>query len=301
MTAGALVGKDGYLFLNNDTNKVLDQFEGRYEFPVEQRVEIKAVHSFREKLLSDTCGGRYFHIIVPNKETVLWDKLPAGYEYQKSGLSPVNSYSSFPHARQAAFFYDPFFLRSLSATELVFAKTDTHWTHAGAINYLKRASHYFMDAEFSQALESISFYKKMGNQAGDLASKLNLPVESLEMWNVQNYSSKIKASNGISNIGALRWFVNDNALLDKKVVVLHDSTALWLMPTISSVYRDVLFLHLPDVDHVWLTKYKPDFLFFIQIERFFIRSPSNDVSLFEVISKHEKLKNSSSPQANLFL
>ncbi len=69
-----LPGRDGYLFLTNDTNRVLDQVQGILQLPERQLWSTAMVHAARAAL----CGSLGLNIIIScaDRESALSQFLP---------------------------------------------------------------------------------------------------------------------------------------------------------------------------------------------------------------------------------
>jgi hypothetical protein len=74
------------------------------------------------------------------------------------------------------------------------------------------------------------------------------------------------------------------------MLVLHDSTANWLVKFITAIYEEVLFIHSPDLDLELLHAFRPAALWSFQIERFFIRPPRSDTDVVVYVCDSETEK-----------
>lgn len=290
---GVIHGYDDYLFLDNDTNRVTEQVRGLLSLSERECHEIAFCHKSRRLFLAEEFGSTYLHIIVPNKEMVLSHLLPDNLRLQEHGLTPVNSYIESDASISAATFYRPNLLRQLHQTEPVFSRTDTHWTHAGAVAYLRRALQFAGLKQAADALGAMPRTAVEGSQLGDLGVKLNLDPEKLVILSPTLKSYRLAFTNEIRNEGCVRFFRNDNAPIVMRVVLMHDSTAMWLLGFLPALFSEIVMIHYPDADPMFLSKYKPDIVLFMQIERFFVRIPKNDVSWASVVAQEEARKTAS--------
>ncbi len=128
-----LPGRDGYLFLTNDTNRVLDQVQGTLQLPERQLWNTAMVHAARAALCG-SLGAQYHHILVPDRETVLSRFLPESIVPGRAGPSPVQQYRHSGAASLLPPLYEPDELASSSGEESYFRR-DTHWTFHGAWTY----------------------------------------------------------------------------------------------------------------------------------------------------------------------
>jgi len=285
-----IVGQDGYLFLDNDTNRARDQFAGKLTLSEYEQHAIAFCHKSREKILRDDFEAPYIHIVVPNKETVLQHLLPSDLRFQKCGLTPVNAYLESEASVGVPTFFRPNLLRRIHETEPVFARLDTHWTHAGAVPYFEAALKFGGLIEAGCALAAMPRETRQIEQAGDLGTKIACGPEALNAIAPVGSKSRLIFTNGIRNEGCVRIYRNEEAPVKKRVLVLHDSTAMWLFGFIAALFSEVTLIHYPDLDPHFVGKYRPNILLFIQIERFFVRVPRNDVSWADVVAKEEARK-----------
>jgi hypothetical protein len=289
---GAVAGEDGYLFLGSDSNSSFDQYEGKYRLDSSKMRSIRAAHEGRSSILGEW-GGRYAHIVVPNKETVLQHLVPTCYRYQRCGLTPYNLYEETERGRAYASFFRPNYLRMIHEEEMSFARLDTHWTHFGAISYLREALSCLGFVNEGDALRSLSLRRTTIHQAGDLGAKNGMDKEELVSISPLRKFEGRESDNQIGNDGRTRYFVNDNPSVNRKVLVHHDSTSEWLILVLRDLFRELLMVHYPDVDNGLLSVYKPDIFLFIQIERFFIRPVSNEARLAAIVADRERAKGGS--------
>ena len=83
-----LEGRDGYLFLTNDTNRVVDQVEGSYRLGQHAIWGTAMAHAARQAFCR-TFSAEYHHVIVPDRENVLSQYLPASVTPGRHGLRAV--------------------------------------------------------------------------------------------------------------------------------------------------------------------------------------------------------------------
>ncbi len=117
-----LPGRDGYLFLTNDTNRVLDQVQGTYQVPERQLWSTAMTHAARAVLCA-SLGAKYHHILVPDRETALLRFLPETIVPGRSGLSPVQQYLQYGAAALLPLSTSPTGSRSHLARQPIFSAT----------------------------------------------------------------------------------------------------------------------------------------------------------------------------------
>jgi len=154
--SGVVFGKDGHLFLSNDSNHSLAQISGEVPLTERQAFEIALVHQNRRSFARKQIQADYLHLLVPSKEMVLSHLLPDDIRLQEKGLTPVASYfEAQPDAAQTTF-YRPNLLRKLHETQPAFSRTDTHWTHGAALAYLKAGLRRHGQGDVAARLERLA-------------------------------------------------------------------------------------------------------------------------------------------------
>jgi hypothetical protein len=284
-----LTGRDGFLFLQNDANRVIDQIEGRFPIGSNDLYTTATVHASRRLFLQTVCDAQYCHILIPNKEVVFADHLPSSVVFERDGPRPYSRYRQIGASRLWNPFYQPDTLQAPPRQS--FPRTDTHWNHHGAIDYLTA----FLDVavpQMANSLRRIPMREFGSEQLGDLGGKVGLPKEPITIVAPSSPSASLTFDNRISNEGRVRYFENSRIALRRRAVLLHDSFGEWLLPTIAELFSDLICLHGSDVDLEFIAKFDPDHVWFFQVERFFVRVPRNGVNWLENISEQEQRKNS---------
>lgn len=283
---GVIKGREDFLFLDNDTNRSVDQIEGRYSCDQRFLASVKLCHDVRTYIAMHEYGGEYHHAIVPNKESVLRDFLGTGIRWGAQGLPPVYKYKEMYPESPSFFAPDYADPRQIAR---YYAKTDTHWTHLAALEYLK--AHWRKVApQLESELAKVELRRGSTTQLGDLGRKLELPPETLEVIQPLHPKGRQVFTNGIQNEGCVRHFVNESAPVKELVMLNHDSTSFWLFPWFAEVFSNVLCAHCADFDGPFMMQLKPRYNFYLQIERFFVRLPLNEFNLYEFVKDQEGRK-----------
>jgi hypothetical protein len=280
-------GKDGYLFLDNDTNYAIRQISGEYVLHQRTIIEILASEIFRESFCSKL-KSKYFHLIAPSKELVLREKLPDSIKYRQYGKTPVELYIEKYSGISGlnSLYFNPSCLRDGSDV-IYYSKTDTHWTHKAAIRYFNEFILHKATGDFLLNESNICYKEKkvlgdLGRHAG-LDSELLLTPEFKDTYEIVFESDLI-------NTGYIRH-TKSCASNQKKILVLHDSFTHWLYDYISLLYTEVLFIHTSGFDSYFVDRYKPDMVLFIQAERFLIAPSVNNLDYTSLLVEQEIKKN----------
>lgn len=266
-----LEGKDGVLFLQNDTNDVIAQVEGRHPVTDQELYRIACEHAGRYAFLR-AIGANYLHVIVPDKETYLTEKLPATVRPRAYGPSPLERYL----ASAAGLVHRPVYLLSEFRKHLgprAFLRSDTHWTAEAAIWYLCEA---LKDCapQLSESIRSLPVREVSIEIDGDLGQKVRASKEKTKIFIPKESKSYLVFENKKQNYGKIRVYKSDYLVEVNRIVVIHDSFIEWLVPLLCEAAKNIVFVQMSEIDWEFIVKFSPDIVIFQQVERFFVRVPS---------------------------
>jgi hypothetical protein len=131
-------------------------------------------------------------------------------------------------------------------------------------------------------------------QRGDLGQKVFYDAEPIKILVPCGSEAKQTYTNGIANEGCVRWFENPSAPVKTTALVMHDSFTMWLFDILAAIFSRVMFVHSTIFDFELMTRLRPQYVFCIQAERFFVRPPTDGNSVLEFIQRQESLKHSTS-------
>jgi hypothetical protein len=281
--AGVFEGPDGFLFLVNDSNGLFDQHLGLMTKPRRWMDHVAQLHVDRQVALA-ALGTDYFHVIVPNKETALTALLPADMQYGLKGSPPAVRYlKNNPEVADFTSF-DPAALRNYPP-EAVYRRDDTHWTPLGAFLHMagvlaKRPAYQSVIQYFLGPMIAVA-----NRRPGDLGSKVpGTPINPYPILTPTAPAGELVHTNGLYNRARVRIYRNPSAPDRRKLFVAHDSFGDSLQLLLPTIFETVAFVHTPDFDHELIAELQPDLYLNQQVERFFIRAPTNSLRTEEYIS-----------------
>lgn len=260
-----LSGKDGWLFLSNDTNRIIGQITGEVAMPDSFVSKWEALLEYRRKKFSEL-NIRYFFNIAPNKECVYQDFLPDDIKVVPN--RPVSHVLSAAKGRVShGYFIDD--VKPGGSYGDTYAKGDTHWNHVGAFIIFNR----IMEENGLPRMrdDAIDFPEKQ--IPGDLSSKIGQTTMT-RIAAVKNKNFKMTESNGINNIGQRLVFENEDRSLPR-LVMFRDSFTTHQVEMFAAMFSRVVFLWQPNIDYAVVKEEKPDFVFSQQIERFLVNCPDD--------------------------
>jgi hypothetical protein len=129
--ADALIGKNGWLYLCNDSNGSLEQYQGVRTFTQDDLEHYRKVLEKRHALFAAS-GIPYMFVVAPNKQTIYPEFLPDNLKKAPQG-TPYERLLAYMRQRSDFEILD---LRKdlMEKKKLcgIYHKHDTHWNHEGA-------------------------------------------------------------------------------------------------------------------------------------------------------------------------
>ncbi|WP_051953387.1 discoidin domain-containing protein [Methylocapsa aurea] len=288
--AKAIEGKDGFLFLTNDNNNIMQQTTGQYVMPDSHFEQVLSRHDERIAVCRSV-GASYRHVIVPNKETVYRAFLPEEFQYEKFGPTPVRKFTEQTRPSQDIAWFRPEALRQLiDRGAMPYRRCDTHWTDSGAYSYLVEILREANHALELDALLRTEFDSSIVGMKGDLDPHANRPIEQVNRLTIRSPKFAVAFSGQCRNEGYVRHQRSLEPGAKRRALLLHDSFSQWLFPFFGQIYDEVLSIHCPDLDLRLVQQFCPDHVWFIQVERFFTRLPRNGIDIVAAVRQQEAAK-----------
>lgn len=275
-----LLGRNGNLFLDNDTNHCIEQYQGLYKIPdseilawdayIDALSQIENKHSLKTAL-----------IIAPGKEFICSEDFP----FERGATTPVDEiFEAFSNRQRIVYPLKDLLLES----NITYSSGDTHWTDYGAL-VAARALCASFGHDFSVNIPR--FKLVMGH--GDLGVKLAIPPSfPFYRADFSETSVALTFANGVHNHGRVYRYENLEALNSSRILLYGDSFSVNLAPWLSLYYREVLYIHTAgSIDMDIVAKFSPDFLIVQTNTRFLIKSPTFELKVDSVItSKLRKMR-----------
>lgn len=266
--ADALVGKDGWLFLDNDSNRSVDQYTGK--LLLTQRCLIQW-HQFIDhaKGRCERTGRKYLFLIAPGKESVF----PHLYPHKRGMLTPAHQLS-FEMKQDRAVVYPATDLSH--HTPPSYPKTDTHWNDYGAMLVSKLIAERF-GLEFP-APEPESFERV--ERLLDLGNKVTPEIRETTIEHHRRPDADQVYNNLISNHGRLLVYERPQSKAGT-LVIFGDSFTASMCKWLPLTFRRVINVHATDIDWSIVEKEKADYLVNEVTERFLNAAPQT-VATFDI-------------------
>lgn len=264
-----LKGKDGYLFLINDTNYEIEQhFNSSYKNKFNANIFEKDL-IFKKKYCRENNIDHYF-FIVPDKSLVCKDFLPFDVKIVK------RNYDSISHLI-------PDFIQNLNPS--CYFKNDTHInSHGGSeLSYciLNHINNSFTREDFEKLIDEQQIVDHLGYN-GDLTYEQNWSysdeekVDYLDEKKIRyvnkyllNLNDEIPAIFKFSSVRETNYYKNEHSFTNLRALIFHDSSINLLTSKLGIYFREMLLYW----DHWSFSKdviewFKPDIILEIRTERF---------------------------------
>ncbi len=269
-----IVGKDQWLFLDNDSNRVMEQISGKLLLSEEQLFKWNLLLFSRSSYLKSQ-GIKYFILIAPNKECVYPEFLPDNIELLEH--RPINLLINYIKEKsdfENLLFYPLADIVKGKKRRLTYQKGDTHWNSYGAyIAYLHlvRKIKPYLDIDILEE-SSVKFSERF--HIGDLANKIIEKPKSIDYISEFNSNSQCVFDNQVQNGGNLTIWENSNKKLPR-AILFGDSFGTRLKPFLAESFSRLVTVHQPNLDYELILKEKPDVVISEYVERFMIKRPDD--------------------------
>jgi hypothetical protein len=268
-----LIGRDGWLFLQRDTNDVVGQHTGRVRLGRRGREAWRALLSERISR-AKRFGVVWVSLIAPDKESVYPEYLPP--EIVPSPRRPVHELLEVARSVEAPVLYPVEELVAAKDQGPLYFPTDTHWTHRGAYVAYRALCRELAGRGVELGVveeRAINWIRDV--RAGGLGSKLEPELKGVGLVaRLDHQASRLAFDNGVTNHGRVMIFEQDRTTLPS-CIVFGESFTMAPLLFLRESFRRLVFVHtsmmIPDVIE-WET---PDVVINLPTERFLVRVPSD--------------------------
>lgn len=277
LQASALIGQQGWLFLDQDTNASLYQHLG-YMSLGQEVIDSWTTYAEQLTALSDQAHAKALMVVAPSKERVM----SAYHPYPMGAVTPVDQVvEALPNA---FCLYPVALLKQMG--DSAYHVTDTHWTQQGAMRVtcevvsrlglatLENAEQWFAEDQY-----------KVVRVRGDLGSKLN-PVRMVFTPRLSSFDHQElkRYDNGLPNFGRVIVWENSDAFLDQCCLVMGASSSYMMFPYLVRAFRRVVFVHSAgNIDASLVHAVAAQVVLVQTNARFMVRAPQLTWSLQEAI------------------
>ena len=269
-----LEGRDGFLFLTQDTNDLLAQHAGRLRFTDAQLEQWRAVLEGRIERTA-AIGARHVFAVAPNTHSVYPENLPPGVV--TAAHRPVHQLiEHLAYKESAAQVIYPDELLAAHKSAQMFRRVDTHWTDRGAFLVYRSLVEALADEVPLRMLGDEDIFFTQRSITGDLGSKLEPPrSEVVDVARVTCRASYSAYDNCVDGTGSVIVTHCETAPA-ASCVLLGDSYSYALLRFLPETFRRVVFVQRPAMPPDLLERERPDVVFSVIAERFLMRVPDDE-------------------------
>lgn len=277
LQASALIGRQGWLFLDQDTNASLYQHLG-YISLRQEAIDNWVTYAEQLTTLSGQVNANVLMVVAPNKERVMH----AYHPYPMGAVTPVDQ---VVEALPDDFCLYPEALLKQMGDD-AYHMTDTHWTQQGAMRVACEAvSRLGLAAREDAKRWFAEDQYKVVRVRGDLGSKLN-PVRMAATPRLSSFDHQEhkRYDNGLPNFGRVIVWENSDAFLDQCCLVMGASSSYMMFPFLVRIFRRVVFVHSAgNIDASLVQAVSTQTVLVQTNARFMVRAPQLTWSLHDTI------------------
>jgi hypothetical protein len=267
-----LIGANGRLFLDNDSNNVNAQHKGELLLSENQIESWKSLLHSRNVTLAKS-NIKYLHFVSPDSQAIYPEDLPyctgetrPVMQLKESGLFDKD-YFIYPHKR---------LLIGKASGKIIYPDNDTHWSpygaYLGCLEVFARLQEMGISTN-NTISERIVVERKL--YLGDLGNKLMPNQESLiDSISIMDEQARLSFYNGIEVSGKFQVFVNANSDLPT-AMIFGTSFTYAMLRILKEAFGKLIFIHSTSVDYCLVDEIKPDIVV-TEIPERFMGSPPND-------------------------
>jgi hypothetical protein len=273
--AKVLRGKNGRLFLDNDSNQVLRQYTGDLLFTDSQLRDWRSVLENRIAWL-DERGIPYLFLVPPNAYPVYPEDLPDGI--CAGAVRPVQQL--IQHLEETGSLGQVVYpldeILSAKPNPDLYQKTDTHWSaYAAYIAYSRLAREIVANVPMHVVPEQDVVYQEQ-LLMGDLGYKVEPKEKSVLVTAiVRNPPVRSVSDNRVLNTG-MKIVTECMGAPPLTCILFGDSFSVMLLPFLGSSFRRLVFAHAQTLDYELVLNEQPDVVISVSNERFLMTVPSDD-------------------------
>ena len=271
--ARAVVGREGWLFLENDSNRYMEQFTGKVgPRPGWRWRWLRLFRARRERM--EKPGLPYLFSISPVKEPIYPEMLPDRYVPVEP--RPVHRLLDIAAEAGVPALYPEEALRAAKPRGPVFYQADTHWNPLGAFvayrEICARFERWGIELDLVEDAD-IDWQPHMGD--GDLGRKLDPPVQGLSLFgHVREPHGERRSDNGLLGTGGMQVYESDRRDAPR-LVCFGTSYAGNTMEYFKESFSRVVWAHTNSLIDDLIAEERPDVVLTLCNERGLLFVPSD--------------------------
>ncbi len=265
-----VVGKNGWFYLGNSYNRVVDQHRGLVPLSADSARYI-AQHLIGRQADMARQNIRLYVLIAPDSHTIYPENLP---DHLQPAPGPTRLDVLGQAVRQTSV---PFIdlrdtLLAAKQARFVYHQTDTHWndigTMIGSATLLNRVHQDYPDLPLLKPADYRIEEQRGGG--GDLVTMLTVQQERKDkVFYAITPSPQVKATQTASVPNPVSGFASSRfrGIGTGKLLFIGDSFSHSMMPFLAAYFRESYFVRASHVDSALIAAERPDIVVFEVVER----------------------------------
>ena len=265
-----VLGKNGWFYLGNSYNRVMDQHRGLLPLSADSARYI-AQHLTRQQAELARQNSRLYVLIAPDSHTIYPENLP-NHLQPASGPTRLDILGQAVKNTTVPFIDLRDTLLTAKHERFVYHQTDTHWNDIGSMigsaALLDRIRQNYPNLPSLQ-LSDFKIEKQRGG-GGDLVTMLTVQQERKdEVFYAVTPTPQAKATqtanvpNPVSGFASSRFRGNGTG----KLLFIGDSFSHNMMPFLAAYFRESYFVRASRIDSTLVATERPDVIVFEVVER----------------------------------
>lgn len=257
-----LQGKNGWLFIGNHYNNVLNNSFGNDNFT--EKELSKTLDFFKKtKAYLDSKNISLYLVVPPDKNRIYQEFLPYTLKQHKTKLDVLNTELKKKVNIDIINLYKPLLANKNMQSQSLYLKTDTHWNYYGAY------------VGYSTVMDKINKQQIIPRIAIDSFNIIETKIDPLDLSKMINLKEKEKAyvinKKNKNNVKVL--FSGKEKLHVKneekslKVILYRDSFTNAMIPFFNETFNEIIYNKSYSIDKKEIESFKPDIVIIEIIER----------------------------------
>lgn len=263
-------GLDGWLFLHNDSNKLIEQLFGYHDFSPRDEIILRT-ELYLRRLVADDVGAKNLTVVAPEKHIIYSDMFShARFISEKRYLRLFEKIYNEETGRDLL--YPSQILKNARTSMSVYHKTDTHMNSYGML--------VVVEAMLENAGVNATRLRELLREnrrtiIGDLGGKLVPPAEenvaSLQSngcINILSGDINDRFEFNISRTGAHLMYENSDPIINEKAILFGTSSLFFHAEIFASIFSKSMFIWSNKWDMSLIRSLKPNYIVNVLAERF---------------------------------
>ena len=294
-----LEGKQGWLFIDNDTNRVIEQHTGALRLLPEPLDRWRQLVQRRMRV-SEALGKPYVFLVAPDAHAIYPELLP-------DHIVPVPRrpvHDLLDVCKSAGFDNVLYPLDEMQAGKAVMTvghSTDSHWSHYGAwCVYLALMEKVRALCPNVAVLDPSRILFRPASKIGDLGAQMEPQLNGTTVVShIDKPKARLVSDNQVKNRGSIVIYENEDKSLPS-ALMFRDSYGVWFRHFLAESFSRLVLVATPLYEDEIVRRENPDIVITEMAERFLINVPDDESGekVDDIIAAKEALETGTSQTTN---